>query len=114
MILPIVPFGPTSLDGAIGIRVNTTLIGSEPSNEYGIVNFVLTTIPMRFLLFIFVFVFLAATASGTALGGMYSTNDSKAIGLAHENYWRGKWRFTGVVAAADLQLSLLTPYIVAC
>ena len=65
---------------------------------------------MRFLLFILVFVFLAATASGTTLGGMYSTNDSKAIELARENYWRGKWRFTGVVAAADRKLSL----IVAC
>jgi hypothetical protein len=48
-------------------------------------------------------------ASVTALGGMYSSNDSRALGLAQQNYWRGTWRFTGLAVAADLRLSLLTP-----
>ena len=48
-------------------------------------------------------------ASVTALGAMYSSNDSKALGLAQQNYWRGKWRFTGMAVAADLRLSLLAP-----
>jgi hypothetical protein len=48
-------------------------------------------------------------ASVTAIGAMYSSNESKAFGLAQQNYWRGKWRFTGMVVAADLRLSLLTP-----
>lgn len=48
-------------------------------------------------------------ASLTAVGGMYSSNDSKAVGIAQQNYWRGKWRFTGALVAADLRLSLLTP-----
>jgi hypothetical protein len=48
-------------------------------------------------------------ASVTALGAMYSSNDSKALGIAQQNYWRGKWRFTGVALATDLRLSLLAP-----
>ena len=48
-------------------------------------------------------------ASVTALGGMYSTNDSKAVALVQQNYWRGAWRFTGAAIGADLRLSLLTP-----
>jgi hypothetical protein len=47
-------------------------------------------------------------ASVTALGGFYASNNSQAVVLAQQNYWRGKWRFTGAVAAADLRLSLLT------
>lgn len=48
-------------------------------------------------------------ASLTGVGGMYSSNDSKALGIGQQNYWRGNWRFTGVLVAADLRLSLLTP-----
>jgi hypothetical protein len=49
-------------------------------------------------------------ASVTAMGGMYTSNDSKAIVLAQQNYWRNnKWRFTGAIGAADLRLSLLAP-----
>ncbi len=46
-------------------------------------------------------------ASVTALGGFYASNHSQAVALTQQNYWRGKWRFTGTVAAADLRLSLL-------
>jgi len=49
-------------------------------------------------------------ASVTALGAMYTSNDSRAIALAQQNYWRNnKWRFTGAIGAADLRLSLLAP-----
>lgn len=47
-------------------------------------------------------------ASVTALGALYTNNDSRAVALVQQNYWRGKWRFTGALAAADLRLSLLT------
>ena len=41
---------------------------------------------------------------------MYTSNNSKAFGIAQQNYWKDdKWRFTGVLGAADLRLSLLTP-----
>ena len=47
-------------------------------------------------------------ASVTAAAGMYTSNNSKALGLAQQNYWKDdKWRFTGIVGAADLSLSLL-------
>jgi hypothetical protein len=47
-------------------------------------------------------------ASVTAAAPMYTNNDSKAFGLAQQNYWKNdKWRFTGIVGAADLRLSLL-------
>lgn len=49
-------------------------------------------------------------ASLTAAAGIYTSNDSRAFGLAQQNYWRNnRWRFTGVVGAADLRLSLLAP-----
>jgi len=49
-------------------------------------------------------------ASVTALGGAYTTNNSKAVVLAQQNYWNNnKWRFTGAVGAADVRLSLLAP-----
>jgi len=49
-------------------------------------------------------------ASVTALAGMYTNNDSKALGLVQQNYWKNNsWRFTGAVGAADLRLSLITP-----
>lgn len=48
-------------------------------------------------------------ASVTAVGGLYTSNDSKALGLVQQNYWRNnKWRFTGAIGAADLRLSLLS------
>lgn len=47
-------------------------------------------------------------ASLTAAGGLYSSNGSRAVVLAQQNYWsRGNWRFTGVIGGADLRLSLL-------
>ena len=49
-------------------------------------------------------------ASVTALGGMYTSNDSRAFVIGQQNYWKNnKWRFTGAVGAADLRLSLLAP-----
>jgi hypothetical protein len=48
-------------------------------------------------------------ASLTAVGALYSSNDSKAVGIVQQNYWRGTWRFTGGLVAADLRLSLLPP-----
>lgn len=49
-------------------------------------------------------------ASVTALGGLYTDNDSKAVVLAQQNYWRNdRWRFTGAIGGADLRLSLLAP-----
>jgi len=49
-------------------------------------------------------------ASVTAAAGMYTSNNSKAFGIAQQNYWKDdKWRFTGVLGSADLRLSLLTP-----
>lgn len=47
-------------------------------------------------------------ASLTAAAGMYTNNDSKAFGIAQQNYWRDdKWRFTGALGAADLRLAVL-------
>ena len=49
-------------------------------------------------------------ASVTAAAGMYTSNNSKAFGIAQQNYWKDDtWRFTGVLGAADLRLSLLKP-----
>ena len=49
-------------------------------------------------------------ASLTALGGLYTDNDSRAVVLAQQNYWRNdRWRFTGAIGGADLRLSLLAP-----
>jgi hypothetical protein len=49
-------------------------------------------------------------ASLTAVAGMYTSNDSRALGVAQQNYWKNdQWRFTGVVGAVDLRLSLLAP-----
>ena len=52
----------------------------------------------------------AQPASLTAAAGLYTSNDSKAFGIAQQNYWKDdKWRFTGMVGAADLRLTLLAP-----
>ena len=52
----------------------------------------------------------AQPASLTAVAGMYTSNDSKALAVVQQNYWRNnKWRFTGALGAADLRLPLITP-----
>jgi hypothetical protein len=49
-------------------------------------------------------------ASVTAAAGLYTSNESKALALVQQNYWKNnRWRFTGVVGGADLRLSLRTP-----
>ena len=49
-------------------------------------------------------------ASLTAAGGLYTSNDSRALAIVQQNYWKNNtWRFTGAVGAADLRLSLLSP-----
>ncbi len=49
-------------------------------------------------------------ASLTAMGGLYTSNDSRAFVIAQQNYWRNdRWRFTGALGGADLRLSLLAP-----
>ena len=49
-------------------------------------------------------------ASLTAAAGMYTNNNSRALALVQQNYWKNnRWRFTGAVGGADLRLSLLTP-----
>jgi len=51
----------------------------------------------------------AQPASVTAAAAMYTSNNSRAFGIAQQNYWRNdQWRFTGVAGAADFRLSLLT------
>ncbi|MDX2411326.1 MAG: BamA/TamA family outer membrane protein [Woeseiaceae bacterium] len=48
-------------------------------------------------------------ASVTAAAGLYTSNDSRALALVQQSYWKdGRWRFTGVIGGADLRLSLLT------
>ena len=45
----------------------------------------------------------AQPASVTALGAMYTNNDSRAFALAQQNYWRNNtWRFTGAIGVALL------------
>ncbi len=49
-------------------------------------------------------------ASVTAVAAMYTSNDSRAAAVVQQNYWRNdRWRFTGVLGAADLRLSLIAP-----
>jgi len=49
-------------------------------------------------------------ASVTAAAGMYTSNDSKMLGIGQQNYWdQDTWRFGAVAGYADLRLSLLTP-----
>ena len=48
-------------------------------------------------------------ASVTGAAALYTSNDSRALVVVQQNYWRNdRWRFTGAVGAADLRLSLLT------
>ena len=52
----------------------------------------------------------AQPASVTGIGAMYTNNESKALALFQQNYWRDdQWRFTGAVGAADVRLSLISP-----
>jgi len=54
----------------------------------------------------------AQPASVTGIGGMYTNNESKALGLFQQNYWRdNRWRFTGALGAADVRLSLVSPEV---
>jgi len=49
-------------------------------------------------------------ASLTAMGGLYTNNESRAFVIAQQNYWKDdRWRFTGAIGGADLRLSLLAP-----
>ncbi len=49
-------------------------------------------------------------ASVTGMAAMYTSNDSKAIAIAQQNYWSNdNWRFTGVAGAVDFRLPLLAP-----
>jgi len=49
-------------------------------------------------------------ASLTGAGAMYTSNDSRAFVIGQQNYWKeDRWRFTGVIGAADIRLSLLAP-----
>lgn len=49
-------------------------------------------------------------AAVTAVGGLYTSNDSRALAIAQQNYWKNnKWRFTGAAGGADLRLSLRAP-----
>lgn len=52
----------------------------------------------------------AQPASVTGAAAMYTSNDSKAYGIAQSNYWHeDRWRFEGVLGYADLQLELRAP-----
>ncbi len=49
-------------------------------------------------------------ASLTGAAGMYTSNESKAFIIGQQNYWKDdRWRFTGVLGAADIRLSILAP-----
>ena len=49
-------------------------------------------------------------ASVTGAAAMYTSNDSKAYGIAQSNYWNeDKWRFEGVLGYVDLRLELRVP-----
>ncbi|MBT8108699.1 MAG: outer membrane protein assembly factor [Gammaproteobacteria bacterium] len=49
-------------------------------------------------------------ASVTGSAAMYTSNDSWALAGFHQAYWdNDKWRLTGVIGAADLRLSLISP-----
>jgi hypothetical protein len=46
-------------------------------------------------------------ASVTAVGAMYTSNESYAIGVGQQNYWdEDRWRFNGALGHADLELVL--------
>ncbi len=46
-------------------------------------------------------------ASVTAVGAMYTSNESYAYGIGQQNYWdEDRWRFNGMFGHADLDLTL--------
>ena len=48
--------------------------------------------------------------SVTGAFGYYSSNDSAAFGIGHQAYWKeDKWRFSGGIGHADLNLELIAP-----
>jgi len=52
----------------------------------------------------------AQPASVTGLGAMYTNNESKALVLLQQSYWRDDtWRVTGAIGAADIRLTLVPP-----
>lgn len=52
----------------------------------------------------------AQPASVTGAAGMYTSNDSYALGIGQASYWNeDKWRFKGGAGYADLKLTLLAP-----
>ena len=52
----------------------------------------------------------AQPASVTGVAAMYTSNHSWALGIGQESYWdEDKWRFTGAIGLADLDLELLVP-----
>ena len=52
----------------------------------------------------------AQPASVTGAAAMYTSNKSYAFGVSHESFWHeDKWRFTGAVGFANLDLKLLVP-----
>ncbi len=49
-------------------------------------------------------------ASVTGTAGMYTSNESWALGVFHDAYWDDdNWRFSGVAGYADVRLSLIAP-----
>jgi hypothetical protein len=49
-------------------------------------------------------------ASVTGAAAVYTSNKSFAYGIAQQNYWHeNKWRFNGILAHANLKLSLRAP-----
>lgn len=52
----------------------------------------------------------AQPASVTAVAGLYTSTDSYAYGIGQQNYWaEDRWRFSGAIAHAELELELLAP-----
>jgi len=52
----------------------------------------------------------AQPASFTGAAAGYTSNDSWAVGVMQQNYWKeDTWRFTGVAAYLDLKLRLIPP-----
>lgn len=56
----------------------------------------------------------AQPASLTGVGALVTSNESRALAIFQQNYWRNdRWRFTGAAGAADMRLSLISPEDVA-
>jgi hypothetical protein len=49
-------------------------------------------------------------ASLTGAAGLYTSNDSYALGIGQQNYWdEDKWRFNGALGYLNFELSLIEP-----